>query len=78
MYSVDAHLMGRNNDLLLTAAKHLTDPNHQRKCVLTTAQPDPQSKTKDAEEIRTPFKKNKIVVTNSDLKIKSTCKSVPK
>ena len=71
--------MGRNNDLLLTAAKHLTDPNHQRKCVLTRAQPDPhnprQKTQKKSEHL---FKKNKIVVTNSDLKIKSTCKSVPK
>lgn len=71
--------MGRNNDLLLTAAKHLTDPNHQRKCVLTRAQPDPHNPRQKTQKKSEHFKKNnKIVVTNSDLKIKSTCTSVPK
>lgn len=35
--------MGRNGDLFLPAAKHLTDPKHQGKCVLTRAQPDPHN-----------------------------------
>ena len=72
--------MGRSDDLLLAATKHLTDPNHQRKCVQTRAQPDPHNprqKTQKKSE-HCFFFFNQIVVTNSDLKIKSICKSVPK